>query len=146
MVEFLAWIAAEQTQRLAEAEVKAGRAAIAETSVRSAILERTAAGHHETAMRLAESWQPLEKAAKAEREYHIAFSLQMLSRDAGEALKHYDTALQLGFDEFWVLYHRGQLLFKLGDRVRALADLDRAVQLRPEHVDAVTLLAKFSGA
>ena len=48
------------------------------------------------------------------------------------AIQHYDRALQLGFDEYWVRYHRGNLLKKLGRIANANEDLARVAILKPQ--------------
>ena len=79
----------------------------------------------------------------AEREYLLGFCLQHIGKNPEAALKHYDSAIQFGFDEFWVLYHRGQLLMNLGEGQLALDDLRRACTIRPDHADAARLLKNW---
>jgi tetratricopeptide (TPR) repeat protein len=77
-----------------------------------------------------------------EWDYLVAYSLQALNRDREAALWHYTKALELGFDEFWVRLHRGQLLLKLRRRHEARRDLERAFELRPAYEGLADLLRK----
>jgi len=79
--------------------------------------------------------------AAGEWHYLVAFSLHQVGSDPQEALRRYALALERGQDEFWVRYNRGALLLVLGLADRAAADLERAVELKPEHRDARALLA-----
>jgi len=63
--------------------------------------------------------------------YLFAFCLQNLNIDYCNALHHYNLALQLGFQKFWVLYGRGCLLYKLRDFKAAREDLETAITLNP---------------
>ncbi len=66
---------------------------------------------------------------RAHGHYLAAECLQILERDSAVAMRHYDDALSLGFDRYWVHFNRGQLQTKLGDVVGARADLEAAVAL-----------------
>jgi glycosyltransferase involved in cell wall biosynthesis len=68
-----------------------------------------------------------------ELNYLLAFCLHIQNKDLELAIKHYDLALQYGFDEFWVRYNRGSLYAHLGNTEQAKADLIRAAELKPEH-------------
>jgi tetratricopeptide (TPR) repeat protein len=50
-----------------------------------------------------------------------------------KALHHYNTALENGYNEFWIKYNRGMLLIEMGNKDAAVADLERAQKLEPEH-------------
>jgi tetratricopeptide (TPR) repeat protein len=65
--------------------------------------------------------------------YLYALSLHQLGKDSAKALIHYNTALEKGYDEFWIKYNRGLLLIEIGNNEAAIADLERAKRLRPEH-------------
>lgn len=71
--------------------------------------------------------------------YHLAYCYDIKGQ-AERAIELYERALTLGFDEFWVRYHRGALLLKLGDSRRAHIDLRRARVLDPHHEGARQLL------
>jgi tetratricopeptide (TPR) repeat protein len=68
--------------------------------------------------------------------YMMAYTMQALNRDSAAALRHYDETLRLGYASFWVLYNRGSLYLKVGDRRRAMDDLEAATRLNPEHEGA----------
>jgi tetratricopeptide (TPR) repeat protein len=69
----------------------------------------------------------------AELNYLFGFCLHVLKRDLDKALSYYTIALENGFDEFWIKYNRGILLHNLGNKDAALADLECALKLRPDH-------------
>jgi Flp pilus assembly protein TadD len=69
----------------------------------------------------------------SELNYLFALCLHIQNKDLELAMKHYNLALQYGFDEFWVKYNRGSLYAKLGNTEQAKADLMRAVELKPEN-------------
>jgi peptidoglycan/xylan/chitin deacetylase (PgdA/CDA1 family) len=75
-----------------------------------------------------------------ELNYLFALCLHIQNKDLKLAMKHYDLALQYGFDEFWVKYNRGSLYEKLGNTEQAEADLMRAVELKPKHQGAQQIL------
>ena len=75
-----------------------------------------------------------------ELNYLFALCLHVQNKDLELAMKHYDLALQQGFDEFWVKYNRGSLYAKLGNTEQAKKDLMRAVELNPDHGAAMKLL------
>lgn len=68
--------------------------------------------------------------------YLFAFCLHMQKKDLDKVLWYYNRALGLGFYEFWVRYNRGSLHMELGNLEEARADLERAVELNPEHLGA----------
>ncbi len=103
------------------------------------------AGEFEHALEVLGEWRPADTAGLAEREYLLGFSMHMLGREAEAALEHYNAALRLGFDEFWVLYNRGQLLRTVGKHDSALEDLRRACALRPDHTGAAEMLQLCTG-
>ncbi len=57
-----------------------------------------------------------------------------------DVLTHFDTALKNQYDEFEVRYQRGAYLHKVGDRKKALVDLQKAAELRPEHEGVIKAL------
>jgi Flp pilus assembly protein TadD len=69
----------------------------------------------------------------SELNYLFALCLHIQNKDLELAMKHYNLALQYGYDEFWVKYNRGSLYAQLGNTEEAKADLMRAVELKPEH-------------
>lgn len=73
------------------------------------------------------------KEDEPEWNYLLAFCLHMQGKDLDRALKYYDTALKLGFHEFWVRYNRGSLHMELGNLEEAYVDLERAAALNVEH-------------
>ena len=83
----------------------------------------------------------LQRHETGEVHYLLAQSLQALKRDLDGALRHYGRALELGFDEFWVRIHRGQLRQALGDDAGSEADLDRAAALKPDDLNAIQALS-----
>ena len=64
--------------------------------------------------------------------YLYALSLHQLRKDLTKALHHYNSALDNGYEEFWIKYNRGFLLIEMGDKDGAVADLQRAQRLKPE--------------
>jgi hypothetical protein len=65
--------------------------------------------------------------------YLYAQSLHLLRKDLTKALHHYNYALENGYNEFLVKYNRGLLLIEMGNKDAAVADLERAQKLKPEH-------------
>jgi tetratricopeptide (TPR) repeat protein len=65
--------------------------------------------------------------------YLYALSLHQLRKDLTKALHHYNSALENGYEEFWIKYNRGLLLIKMGNKDAAVTDLERAQKLKPEH-------------
>lgn len=80
----------------------------------------------------------------AEAHYLLAFALHARHDRAAEALRHYDSALGCGFDEFWVRFNRGSLLADLGREVEARADLNRAAELQPKHPGPPARLSRMA--
>ena len=111
--EFLRQIAASHTRCLAEMD--ANRPEEEQRSVIAGIRAFLDAGELEPASRMLLCWRPSRTDTMAEREYLLGFCLQHIGKNPEAALKHYDSAIQFGFDEFWVLYNRGQLLMHLGE-------------------------------
>lgn len=72
--------------------------------------------------------------------YLAGFCLHMTGKNLREALRYYNLALDLGFDEFWIRYNRGSLYLRLGDTSAAKADLQRAMELCPQHPGPKVLL------
>lgn len=68
-----------------------------------------------------------------ELNYLAAFCLHRLNQDSDKALYYYDMALKNNFDEFWVRYNRGTLLFNTGKIEESRKDLEKAIQLRPDN-------------
>ena len=139
-------IAAEQTRRLAERDVDHQQASDEALSIRVGIRDLIDAGEPQPALRMLQRWNPRQAPTVAEREYLLGFCLQGAGGDPEAALEHYASALQLGFDEFWVLFNRGQLRMVVGDRAGALDDLKRACALRPDEASAAGLLKNWSEA
>jgi tetratricopeptide (TPR) repeat protein len=79
----------------------------------------------------------------AHANYLMAYVVQSLGNDDATALRHYERALESGFDEFWVRYHRGALHLRNGRLDLAAADIRKAASLRPDHPGVHTLLARF---
>lgn len=77
----------------------------------------------------------------AELAYLRGFCLQSSKTDLPAALIAYDRALALGADRFWVLFHRGQLLADLGRVAEALADLEAASGIAPDHPGLADMVA-----
>jgi tetratricopeptide (TPR) repeat protein len=65
--------------------------------------------------------------------YLYALSLHQLRKDLTKALHHYNSALKNGYEEFSIKYNRALLLIEIGDKDAAVADLERAQKLKPEH-------------
>jgi tetratricopeptide (TPR) repeat protein len=70
--------------------------------------------------------------------YLIALSLQSLERNLEQACRHYDRALALGFDEFWVRVNRGRLLYTLGDDLSGDQDVKIAGSLNTGDLAAMS--------
>lgn len=68
-----------------------------------------------------------------EANYLLGFCLHLKGAYPQDALWFYARALELGFDEFWVRYHRGSLLLSLGELGGGYRDLKRAFELNPAH-------------
>jgi tetratricopeptide (TPR) repeat protein len=62
--------------------------------------------------------------------YCLAYSLAGAGRGE-EAIGCYTRALATGFDEFWVIYHRGLVYADCAKKESAVRDLERALELRP---------------
>jgi tetratricopeptide (TPR) repeat protein len=65
--------------------------------------------------------------------YLYALSLHRLGKHMTKALHHYNYALENGYEEFSIKYNRGLLFTSIGDKDAAIADLERAKRLKPEH-------------
>jgi len=76
-------------------------------------------------------------------QFLLGFCLHRLGGEPARILWHYELALQNGFPEFWVRYHRGCLYHQLGRREAALMDLERAAALNPAHQGVRDLLAQL---
>ena len=100
---------------------------------RRAIRVLVDAGMVEAALTMLRSCGPPLQGSRGEWEYYMAFCLQSLARQPETALRHYTAALEQGYEEFWVRFHRGQLLLKMGCHDDAVRDLQRALELRPFH-------------
>ena len=72
--------------------------------------------------------------------YLYALCLHQIRKDSTKALHHYNSALENGYDEFWVKYNRGLLLVEIGEKQAALADLERALTLKPDDKDTREIL------
>jgi polysaccharide pyruvyl transferase CsaB len=80
----------------------------------------------------------------SEWHYLLAFCLQMQKKDLEDALRHYGLALEQGFSEFWVRFNRGSLYLESGNLPEAQADIERALELNPEHAGARELINRIS--
>jgi tetratricopeptide (TPR) repeat protein len=65
--------------------------------------------------------------------YLYGLSLHRLRKDLTKALHHYNSALENGYNEFWIKYNRGVLLIEMGDKDAGVTDLEFAQKLKPEH-------------
>jgi tetratricopeptide (TPR) repeat protein len=79
---------------------------------------------------------PMAKSELGKVYYLAAVCLQGLNSNYKRALDYYNSALENGYQEFWVLYNRGLLNIELGDLESARIDLDRAVSLNPSNQGA----------
>jgi tetratricopeptide (TPR) repeat protein len=81
---------------------------------------------------------------EAEWNYYRGFCLMQLQNDSEvllrAALRHFNIALQNGYNEFWTLYNRGHLFYKLHELENSIADLQKATSLDPSHNGAKNLL------
>jgi tetratricopeptide (TPR) repeat protein len=109
---------------------------------RRAIRGLVDAGMFEAALSALRAVGPPLRGPRQEWEYCLAFCLHSIGTEREEALRHYTAALELGYDEFWVCFHRGQLLLTIGRNEDGLRDLDRALDLRPEHSGLSDLVAR----
>lgn len=82
-----------------------------------------------------------ERQKDAEWHYLRAQALHWQGQEPGAARRHYDLALQLGHDEFWVRALRGRLARETGDFEAARADLVRALELHPDDAEVKNDLA-----
>jgi MoaA/NifB/PqqE/SkfB family radical SAM enzyme len=64
--------------------------------------------------------------------------------DVRRSIPLYCRALESGFAEFWVRYHRAQALYAIGSRDEALADIERAHQLDPGNQGCANLLSEWT--
>ena len=98
-------------RRSASGRIEAARddAADEAQSCREGIRGLVDAGMFEAALHMLNAWKTSAEAG-GEREYLLGYCVQALRQDTATALRHYAAALDLGFDEFWVRYNRGQLL------------------------------------
>lgn len=81
----------------------------------------------------------------AHMQYCLALSLALCAR-YGDAVPHYDQALEGGFDEYWVRYNRGQSLANVGRQREAIADLERAAELNESDAGLKEMLERLRGA
>ncbi|MBL8231455.1 MAG: FkbM family methyltransferase [Bryobacterales bacterium] len=79
----------------------------------------------------------------AEAHYLLAFALQSTHSNPAKARTHYEQALALGFDAFWVHYNLGALLLDTPDRALAAEHLRKAEDLHPEHEGVRFYLAQL---
>lgn len=79
----------------------------------------------------------------AEIHYSYAYSLHASGRDPLLALQHYDRALQLGYDRFWVLYNRAILNDHLKRPEAARADAIEAERIHPAQPQLLELKKKL---
>jgi glycosyltransferase involved in cell wall biosynthesis/tetratricopeptide (TPR) repeat protein len=98
------------------------------------------AGKHRAVIRRAQR-QLRDNPNSGEWHYLAAQALHSSRGDGRATLAHYDRALELGFDRFWVLCNRGYLRYERGDIAEAEVDLAAAVALQPDHEMACTRLA-----
>jgi tetratricopeptide (TPR) repeat protein len=68
--------------------------------------------------------------------YLLGQSLHNLNQDLDQASEHYERALELGFNEFWIRVHRARLKHAHGDAAGAKADLDWAIVHAPNDASA----------
>jgi tetratricopeptide (TPR) repeat protein len=79
----------------------------------------------------------------AEWNYYRGFCLMQLQNDEDllrAALRHFNIALKNGYSEFWTLYNRGHLFYKLHELENSIADLQKATSLDPSHNGARNFL------
>ncbi|MBL8232370.1 MAG: tetratricopeptide repeat protein [Bryobacterales bacterium] len=76
----------------------------------------------------------------AEGHYSLAYSLHCTHKDPRRAIREYSKALELGYGEFFVLFHRGILHYEQRDMENARRDLWRALDLQPGNVGLQTML------
>jgi tetratricopeptide (TPR) repeat protein len=78
----------------------------------------------------------------AEARYSLGFSLHCSHRDPQKAIAEYSVAMDLGYSEFWVRYHRGTLYYELSELRKARRDLFKARGLNPAHEGINELLRR----
>lgn len=76
--------------------------------------------------------------------YLLAFCLHNSKVDYYKALHHYNLAIELGFEKFWVLYGRGSLQYALQDYKAARQDLEMAISLNPNIVGPHLILGQLT--
>lgn len=86
------------------------------------------------------------EAEDPEWNYLAGYCWHALGGEQDKALRCYDLALQHGFEEFWVRFNRGSLLWSMGRRDSALVDLQRAAELQPNHKGPQEVLQQINVA
>jgi len=136
--------------RLAESQTELEKALVLRPNDESALFQlretlKTAvrrafdAKQYDQALALLEAFPARQK--DGEWNYLRAQALHWQRQEPAAARRHYDLALRLGHDEFWVRALRGRLALETGDLRAARADLARALELHPDDADAKNDLA-----
>jgi hypothetical protein len=94
-------------------------------------------GNYYEAVRLAEEYVTIHPLI-AEYHYMYAFCLQQLNGDKSEIIDHYTTAINLGFDKYWVYYNRLSFYVSTEEWESAAKDLVLLCSqgLKDEHKDS----------
>ncbi|ABZ83411.1 sulfotransferase domain family protein [Heliomicrobium modesticaldum Ice1] len=77
--------------------------------------------------------------------YLLAYVKHVSGFDLHLAIDYYNQSLVYGFDEYWVRYHRAQLYHLLGNTESAIKDLEIAISINENNVDAKNILNLING-
>jgi len=86
-----------------------------------------------------------KKPNQAEAHFLLGLWKQDDAEVMDDVLAHFSTALANKYDEFEVRYRRGLYLQKIGDRNKALVDLQKASELKPDHEGVKKALEALAG-
>ncbi|WP_376967241.1 sulfotransferase (plasmid) [Azospirillum sp. A26] len=72
--------------------------------------------------------------------YILALMLMKQADHQENALRHFDEALRIGYDPFWIKYNRAHLYKQINKCAEAIIDLQDAIALRGSHEGAQNML------
>ena len=85
---------------------------------------------------------PLES-EKAILQYFLALSLAFTGQKYDEALERYNVSLKNGFNPFMIYFNRGCLYLKIGNINKGREDLNKALELEPNHIETNRILTNL---